>query len=108
MSAAAIGAMLREAVALHQAGRLDEAGAIYAKVLAAQPGNVDALNLAGAIALQRGDPARAAQLIGAAVARNPRFADAQANLADSMKSLKQDELQTIHQALELLHSLFVP
>ena len=35
-------------------------------------------------------------------------ADAQANLADSMKSLKQDELQTIHQALELLHSLFVP
>ncbi len=87
MSAATIGAMLREAVALHQAGRLDEAGAIYARVLAAQPGQVDALNLAGAIALQCGDPARAAELIGAAVARNPLFADAQANYGNALRLL---------------------
>ena len=66
--------MLRAAADHHRAGRLDEAERGYAQVLAASPGNADALHLDGVIALQRGDAARAARQIASALARNPRLA----------------------------------
>lgn len=46
-------ATLEQALALHQAGRLDEADAIYAELIAADPGAIDALNLSGQIDLAR-------------------------------------------------------
>ena len=83
--------LLAEGAALHRAGRLDDAGARYARVLELRPGNADALHLAGVIALQRGDAARAAELIGRAVAANPGFADAQANLGNALRALGRPE-----------------
>ena len=81
--------MLQAAAAHHRAGRLDEAGRGYAAVLAASPGNADALHLSGVITLQRGDPANAARQIARALARNPRMADAEANLGETLRALGQ-------------------
>lgn len=47
--------LLNQAVALHQAGRLDEAAAAYERVLQQAPGQFDATHLSGVVALQRGD-----------------------------------------------------
>jgi hypothetical protein len=46
---ARVGALLKEAVALHQGGRLDEAAARYRQVLAISPRQFDALHLLGVI-----------------------------------------------------------
>jgi predicted O-linked N-acetylglucosamine transferase (SPINDLY family) len=59
--------LLEQAMAHHRAGRLDEAVEFYDRILAVQPDHVDALNLAGAIAYQQGDDARALELLGRAV-----------------------------------------
>jgi tetratricopeptide (TPR) repeat protein len=48
-------ALLGQAFTLQQAGRLADAEALYAKVLAASPDDVTALVNAGAVALSRGD-----------------------------------------------------
>jgi tetratricopeptide (TPR) repeat protein len=42
------------ALALHQRGRLDEAGQIYDAVLAADPNDFDALHLGGVLRHQQG------------------------------------------------------
>jgi len=86
-----LAAMLHAAAAHHRAGRLDEAARGYAAVLAASPGNADALHLSGVIALQRGDPASAARQIAQALARNPRLADAEANLGEALRALGQPQ-----------------
>jgi Flp pilus assembly protein TadD len=52
-------ALLGQAFALHQGGRLAEAEVMYARVLALTPDDVTALVNAGAVALARGDFARA-------------------------------------------------
>ena len=52
---------LQAALALHQAGRLDEAAAGYEAVLAVLPRNFDAAHLAGTVALQKGQFAEAAK-----------------------------------------------
>ena len=54
----------------HAAGRLREAEALYREALADDPQNIDALHFLGVVALQRGDPARAAVLISQALSRN--------------------------------------
>lgn len=46
---------LREAMSLHEHGRLDAADALYAKVIAATPGHVQALRLRGSLSRQRGE-----------------------------------------------------
>lgn len=86
-----LAAMLQAAAAHHRAGRLDEAERGYAAVLAASPGNADALHLSGVIALQRGDPATASRQITQALARNPRMADAEANLGEALRALGQPQ-----------------
>lgn len=64
-------ALLQQALARHRAGALDEAAALYAKVLRAAPGHADALNLAGVCARQRGELAEALRLGTAALALRP-------------------------------------
>ena len=54
----------------HGAGRFDEAEALYREALDEDPQNIDALHFMGVIALQRGDPARAAVLISQALSSN--------------------------------------
>ena len=60
-----------QAVALHQQGKLQEAGAIYEAILKVLPRHPDALHLLGLVALQTGQYQRAADLIGKAIAINP-------------------------------------
>jgi predicted TPR repeat methyltransferase len=62
---------VQEAFTLHKAGRLDEAGALYARVLEAAPDHPDALHLSGLVAHQKGNHREAAGLIRRALAVNP-------------------------------------
>jgi tetratricopeptide (TPR) repeat protein len=73
----------------HRRGRLDEAARLYQQVLAARPDHDDALHLLGVVALQQGHPARAAALIGRAVALKPGAAVYHANLAEAYRALGQ-------------------
>ncbi|MCK9685502.1 tetratricopeptide repeat protein [Scleromatobacter humisilvae] len=77
-------AQLNQAVALHQAGRLDEAEALYRQVVAQAPGHFDATHLLGVIALQRGDLAAAETLISQALASRPKDATALNNLGTTL------------------------
>jgi predicted O-linked N-acetylglucosamine transferase (SPINDLY family) len=73
-----------EAVALglqhHGAGRLNEAEAAYRQALAQDPESIDALHFLGVIALQRGAPSLAIELISKALSRNAANAPAHSNL----------------------------
>ena len=64
--------MLRQGVALQQAGRLDDAAALYARVLEEFPRQFEATHLLGVIALQRGDLASAEQQICEALEVKPK------------------------------------
>jgi predicted TPR repeat methyltransferase len=64
-------ALLRQAVARHQAGDAAEAARLYHRVLAFRPGDGNALNLLGQLARARGDLAEALRLTGQAVALHP-------------------------------------
>ena len=80
----AAAAQLNQAVALHQAGRLDEAEALYRQVVAQAPGHFDATHLLGVIALQRGDLASAEKLVAQALASRPKDATALNNLGTTL------------------------
>ena len=86
----------QQAVALHQAGRLDEAARLYERVIAREPLHSDALQLLGLIALHQSNPARAAELIGRSVEINPNSFGAQVNLGASYKALGQRESALRH------------
>ena len=75
---------LNQAVALHQAGRLDEAESLYRQVVQQAPGQFDATHLLGVIALQRGDLAAAQKLIVQALAARPKDAPALNNLGTAL------------------------
>jgi predicted O-linked N-acetylglucosamine transferase (SPINDLY family) len=68
-------ALLRQGVALHQAGRLAEAEACYRQILAVRRDLPDALNLLGTLRHQQGHHDEAARLIERALkgADNPSF-----------------------------------
>jgi tetratricopeptide (TPR) repeat protein len=63
-------ALIQRASALHKTGDLDEAERLYRQILVAQPDHFDALHLCGVLMQQRGEPAEAFKLIGAALAAN--------------------------------------
>jgi tetratricopeptide (TPR) repeat protein len=71
----------------HQQGHLDEAARLYQAVLAAQPGHLEALHLLGVVAHQKGDHARAVELIGRAIAGSAGNATYHANLAEAYRAL---------------------
>ena len=64
-------ALLSRAQALHQGGRLDEARPLYEQILAADPDNAEALHLLGYLWFQKGEAARAVQLISRAIELKP-------------------------------------
>jgi Tfp pilus assembly protein PilF len=72
--------LLNTGMAHHRAGRLREAESIYRQVLAAQPGNADALQLLGSLAADVGKLDAAIELIVKAIAVNPGVAQYHANL----------------------------
>jgi len=83
--------VLTEAVRLHQAGQLEQASALYSKVLAADPKSADALHLLGMVALQQGQPKSAAELIRKAIALNDREAAYHFHLALALQT--QNDMQ---------------
>jgi predicted O-linked N-acetylglucosamine transferase (SPINDLY family) len=88
-------------LAHHAAGRLDEADALYREVLGAEPDNVDALHFLGVVAFQRGDPARAVELISQALSRNAANAPACNNLALALAALGR-KTEALRRTLEAL------
>jgi Tfp pilus assembly protein PilF len=70
---------IQTALALHQQGRLSEAGHIYDLVLAGDPRNFDALHLSGVLKHQQGRSAEALRLVAAALSTQPGSADALTN-----------------------------
>src|SRR5258707_5334279 len=82
------------AVALHQAGRLPEAGELYRAILKAKPDDFDCLHLLGVIYHQRGDHEQAVRHIDAALKINPRLPSAHNNRGNALS-----ELQRIVEAL---------
>jgi predicted O-linked N-acetylglucosamine transferase (SPINDLY family) len=76
---------LEQALALHQAGRLNEADAIYAELIAADPGAVDALNLSGQIDLARRRFDAALAKFARARTLAPGFADAWMNEGNALR-----------------------
>jgi tetratricopeptide (TPR) repeat protein len=70
----------------HQQGQLDQAAQLYLAILAAQPTHPEALHLLGVVAHQKGDHARAIDLIGRAIAGNPGNAMYHANLAEACRA----------------------
>jgi predicted O-linked N-acetylglucosamine transferase (SPINDLY family) len=67
----AVSAPLGDAMALHRAGRLEEAAAGYEAVLARDPANFDALHYLGVIALHSGNAQRAIDLLEHALELHP-------------------------------------
>jgi predicted O-linked N-acetylglucosamine transferase (SPINDLY family) len=87
----------------HQAGRLPQAEAIYRQILQQQPNHADALHLLGVVALQTGQPAVAADLIGRAVAIQPNYPQAQNNLGEALRILQRfdEAIAAFQQAITL-------
>jgi len=79
-------ALVASALESHRAGRLDEAGSLYARALLALPTHVDALNLSGALAFERGKTDEAIRLIGKAVRLMPSHVEACLNLAEALEN----------------------
>ncbi|MFT5438179.1 MAG: protein O-GlcNAc transferase [Alphaproteobacteria bacterium] len=102
-SAQDVDGALKRAVAAHQAGDLVTAEQGYRAVLDRAPENPYALHFTGVMALQKGDPQKAAELIEQAVAAVPRFADAWSNLGAAYHALerKSDAERAFRQAIEL-------
>ena len=78
------GQMFAQGFALHQQGRLAEAGACYAAVLRVLPNHFDALHLSGVIAHGHGDDRLSEQLIRRALKLNPGYSDAWSNLGQAL------------------------
>ena len=99
----ALQARYREALALHQAGRLDAAEAGYRAILKRLPASFHALHMLGALHGQRDDWAEAEQLIARAVEVDPSVAAAHVNLGNARRLLgRRDEaLASYERALAL-------
>ena len=73
----------------HRAGRLEEASALYEKILQTTPDHVDALYLLGVIAHQNGQPDRAIEFMGRSLAVVPDQARCYNILGLNLKALGQ-------------------
>jgi protein O-GlcNAc transferase len=91
------GALLSQAVQLHQGGQLDAAASLYQDVLRIVPEQPDALHLLGVLALQAGRPADAVTQIRRAVTHRPESAVYHANLGVALQATGQ-----IQEALAVL------
>lgn len=86
MSAAA---SLPAAMELHRAQRLDEAAALYRAILAADPDNLNALNLLATLLRQQNRPAEALPLARRAAALLPESRPLWHGLAHTLKALER-------------------
>ncbi|MHA1536312.1 MAG: tetratricopeptide repeat protein [Alphaproteobacteria bacterium] len=82
-----LSALTEKGLALHLAGRLAEAEAIYRQVLEAKPGHAGANHLLGGLAHQAGEHERAVGLISKAIAKAPRHPDYCNSLGNALRAL---------------------
>jgi tetratricopeptide (TPR) repeat protein len=82
-----INAWLEEGFQLHQAGQLDQAIALYQRVLKADPKNVEALYLSGAVNVMRENYLEAVIQLSSALKTDPDFAPAYGLLGEAQKNL---------------------
>ena len=73
---------INDAVQIHLSGKLDEAEAIYRRILTTEPENSEALHLLGVIAYQRHQYGLAEDLITRAIGINKRVAEYRNNLGN--------------------------
>jgi tetratricopeptide (TPR) repeat protein len=94
---------LQWAVSAYQSGNLAEAERLCGLILAAAPGQVDAVNVLGAIALARRDPAAALEHFTRATQLQPRFAEAHSNRGVAFQALKRwdEALASFRRVLEI-------
>jgi tetratricopeptide (TPR) repeat protein len=78
---------LPRAIALHQAGKLDQAEGLYRAALAVEPDNVNALHLLGVLCQHQGRAAEAVRLFEAALRLDPKAAAAHGNLGNALRAL---------------------
>jgi tetratricopeptide (TPR) repeat protein len=81
--------LLATAIAHHQAGRIDEAEALYRQILTVMPKHVDSLHLLGVIGNQRGDFEAGIKLIGKALAINAAAPHFHNNIGVAYRGLKR-------------------
>jgi predicted TPR repeat methyltransferase len=94
---------INKAVQFHIKGQLDEAEALYKKVLIIQPNNPDALNLLGVVCFQIGDLKSSEELINKAIEEKPSNPNFHNNLGNTLRNsgkVTQAEL-SYRKALEL-------
>src|SRR5271156_5720541 len=89
-------AKFREALTLHQQGRLPAAEQAYREILAVQPHHFDALHLLGVIFAQTGRQEAGAELIGRAIDLDPNIAAAHANRAKALNDIGRNEEAIAH------------
>ncbi len=82
---------LEQALELHRKGSLAEAEFLYREILEKHPGYFDALQLLGAVELQRGHYQEAYLQISEALRINPQSDSAHANLGYALVELKRPE-----------------
>jgi predicted TPR repeat methyltransferase len=76
--------MLLKAMAVHQAGRIAEAKAMYDRLLRRRPRDPDALNFLGMLEYQRGNPGRGIELLQQSVRSAPANPHAWMNLGNML------------------------
>jgi len=86
-----IEAEFHQAVQFHQSGRLEQAEAVYKKILDRYPNYPDALHLLGVIAHQQGKNEAAVELIAKAIAVNPVNPNYYNNMGASLRDMGRTE-----------------
>jgi predicted TPR repeat methyltransferase len=91
------------AVQLHRADHLDEAEAVYGRILAVAPDHADALNFMGILAVNRGQIDRAIELMERSIALDPGHADRYNNLGNVFITAERfdEAVAAYEKALEL-------
>src|SRR5579862_3677659 len=94
---------IADAVRAHQAGRIDQAEAIYNQILTSHPNQPDALHLLGVVVNSRGDRERALTLIDRAIDAAPKIAEFHVNRGNILKQMGrlEDSLAAYRTALAL-------
>jgi protein O-GlcNAc transferase len=103
VSAAGAAEKIGLALQQHQAGRLEQAEALYREVLELDPQNVDALHFLGVIAYQQGRHGQAEELISRSLLRNSANAPAYSNLGNALEAQgkHQEAIDCYRRALAL-------
>ena len=102
--------ILQQGMALHRAGRLDEARAIYEQILAQNPAHADSLHLLGLIELDQKRHEQAELLVRRAIAEQGSFHIFHNTLGNILKAQRKyaDAAESYERAITLKHDFTEP